>query len=318
MRILLTGAFGNVGRETIRELLAAGHEVRAFELRSKRNERVAAQFGSRIEIVWGDLRRPQDVGDAVAECDAVVHDAAIIPPGSEKNPELTRSVNVEGTRNVIAACEAPDRSPRLVLASSVSLFGPCQDKPPPRRSSEPIVPTDHYTHSKAQCEEMLRESQLDWVILRFGAVIPVVLESSEDSSFEHFFCVDPGSRMEYVHPADVGLAQTRALEGDEVLGQVLLIGGGKDSQIYMRDLNTALLEAVGIGALSDSLFGSDPFYTDWMDTEESQRLLHYQRHDFWSYSRDLHHRMRWIRRMIRPVRWPLRRFLEYKSPYFRR
>ena len=318
MRVLLTGAFGNVGTETIRELLAAGHEVRAFELSSKRNEKVAAQFGSRIEVVWGDLRRAQDVNDAIVACDAVIHDAAIIPPASEKNPELTRDVNVEGTKNVIAACEAQSPSPRLILASSISLFGPCQDKPPPRHPREPIVPTDHYTHSKARCEEMLRESRLDWVILRFGAVTPLVLELSGEVALDDFFSVDPGSRVEYVHPSDVGFAQTRAIDCDEALQQVLLIGGGKSSQIHMRDLNAALLGAIGIGVLPDSLFGDTPFYTDWMDTEESQRLLQYQRHDFPSYRRDIYDRMRWTRRLVRPLRRPIRRYLERKSPYAHR
>ena len=53
MRVLLTGAFGNVGKETIRALIAGGHDVRAFELPSKRNEKVAAQFaksGKTLEL----------------------------------------------------------------------------------------------------------------------------------------------------------------------------------------------------------------------------------------------------------------------------
>ena len=72
-------------------------------------------------------------------------------------------------------------------------------------------------------------------------------------------------------------------------------------------------EAVGIGALPDSMFGDAPYYTDWMDTEESERLLRYQRQDFQSYSRDLYDRMRWTRLLVRPLRWPIRRYLERKS-----
>ncbi len=317
MRVLLTGAFGNVGTETIRELIAAGHDVRAFDLPGKRNEKVAAQFGSRIEVFWGDLRQPKDVQGAVATCDAVIHDAAIIPPVSEQTPDLTRTVNVVGTKNLITACEAENPSPRFILASSVTLFGPCQDKPPPRRPEEPIVPTDHYTHSKARCEELLRESRLDWVILRLGGVAPLALEGSGDGFLEYFFNVNPSSRLEQVHPSDVGLAQTNALDCDDALHKVLLIGGGKNSQIHMRDLNAAILDAVGIGELPDSLFGTDPFYTDWLDTEESQRLLGYQRHDFPSYRGALYDRMRWARLMVRPLRWPIRRYLEFKSPHAR-
>jgi UDP-glucose 4-epimerase len=156
MRVLLTGAFGNVGTETIRELLAAGHQVRTFDLATPRNEKIAAQFGRQIETGWGDLTKPGDVLAAVADREAVIHDAAIIPPASENDADLTHAVNVEGTRNVIAACEAQPSMPRLVFTSSVTVFGPCQDKAPPRRVDEPLVPTDNYTHSKVRCEEMIR------------------------------------------------------------------------------------------------------------------------------------------------------------------
>ena len=317
MQVLLTGAFGNVGSATIRELLAAGHRVRVFELATKRNQKIAAEWGDQIEVVWGDLTRSQEINTAVEGCDAVIHDAAIIPPASEESPDLTYKVNVEGSQDLICACEAQSRAPRFVFASSVTLAGPCPDKPPPRRASEPIAPTDHYTHSKARCEEMLRQSRLDWVIVRLGAVIPLVLDGAGKVDFEFFFRASPDSRVEYVHPADVGLAQTNAICCDEAVGKTLLIGGGESSQILMRDLNSAILEAAGIGALPDTLFGSKWFYTDWMDTEESQRLLQYQRHDFASHARALREQMRWVRRLIRPLRWPLRHYLALKSPYAR-
>jgi hypothetical protein len=47
--------------------------------------------------------------------------------------------------------------------------------------------------------------------------------------------------------------------------------------------------------------------------EESQRLLQFQRHDSVSYIQDFHHRMRWIRRLIWPLRWPIRMYLKRKS-----
>jgi nucleoside-diphosphate-sugar epimerase len=201
----------------------------------------------------------------------------------------------------------------LIFASSVSVFGPCQHKEPPRRASEPVAPSDHYTHSKVRCEEMVREARLDWVILRFSAVIPLKIDGSAEIDFDGFFKTDPNSRIEYVHPADVGLAQVRALDCGEATGKVLLIGGGKDSQIYMRDLNGAIFGAIGIGGFRDSMFGDAPFYTDWLDTEESQRLLQFQRHDFESHIQDFCHRMRWIRRLIWPLRWPIRMYLKRKS-----
>ena len=106
LHILLTGAFGNIGIETLRELLRAEHRVRCFDLPSPRAKALASEFRDAAEIAWGDVSNREDVAQAVADQDAVIHDAAVIPPLSEREPELTQRVNVEGTRNVVSACEA--------------------------------------------------------------------------------------------------------------------------------------------------------------------------------------------------------------------
>ncbi len=58
MRILLTGAFGNIGMSTLQELLRQGHQVRCFVPRHKANERTARRFAGKIELIQGDIRRP--------------------------------------------------------------------------------------------------------------------------------------------------------------------------------------------------------------------------------------------------------------------
>ena len=41
-----------------------------------------------------------------------------------------------------------------------------------------------------------------------------------------------------------------------------------------RDYLGRILDAMGIGMLPESAFGHDPYCTDWLDTEDSERLLH--------------------------------------------
>ena len=79
LRILVTGAFGNLGTATLDELIASGHHVRAFDRRSLRNRRLAARYGDRIEVVWGDIRSPEAVRRAAAGQERVLHLAFIIP-----------------------------------------------------------------------------------------------------------------------------------------------------------------------------------------------------------------------------------------------
>src|SRR5260370_18243181 len=61
MKILLTGAFGNVGMSTLYELLRQGHQVRCFVTPRKAHERTSRQFAGKIELIQGDIRRPADL-----------------------------------------------------------------------------------------------------------------------------------------------------------------------------------------------------------------------------------------------------------------
>ena len=96
-----------------------------------------------------------------------------------------------------------------------------------------------------------------------------------------------------------------------------LLNGTKSCQIRMRDLYDAGLNALGVGSFPDSAYGEEPFYTDWMDTEESQRLLRYQRYGFALYRDSLMRRMQRLRRVVRPFRRPIRRYMLLHGPTMR-
>ena len=97
--------------------------------------------------------------------------------------------------------------------------------------------------------------------------------------------------------------------------KVLLIGGGKQCQVFMRDILAVMLEAVGIGAFPDSDFKGESLYVDWLDTDESQRLLQFQRYDFSEYCAKISRDMRWLRLLVRPLRRPIRAYIRRNNPY---
>jgi nucleoside-diphosphate-sugar epimerase len=313
MEVLLTGPFGNLGTSALQELVRQGHALRCLARRSRRNEKAAARFAGKIEVVWGDIRAERDVRAAVEGCAAVVHLAAIIPPASEARPDLARETNVDGTRNLLAAMAALPRPPKLIFASTSVLYGLTQDRPPPRTLADPIRPTDHYTRYKAQCERLVRASGLDWAIFRIAASLPLVLDKIDPVMFE----IALDTRIEFVHTYDVGLAVANALRVDAVWGRTLHIGGGPRCQIYQRDLVRGALEAVGIGMLPEAAFGPAPFYTDWLDTAESERLLGYQRHTYEDFTREMAACMGYKRQVVRLLRPLIRRLLLRQSPYYR-
>jgi dihydroflavonol-4-reductase len=120
---LVTGATGHIGNVLVRQLLERGDHVRAL-VRQGKNP--AALQGLDVEIVPGDLLDVNSLVRAMEGVDLVYHLGAKISLASGPNPEVER-VNLEGTRNVLAAISATGVK-RLVFASSIyalrSYLGP--------------------------------------------------------------------------------------------------------------------------------------------------------------------------------------------------
>jgi UDP-glucose 4-epimerase len=317
VKVLLTGAFGNIGSHTLKELLAQGHAVRCFDVASKENRRRARQATGHFEVVWGDLRRPDDVARAVQGQDAIVHLAFVIPKlsvtgvSSEDRPDFAREINVGGTLNLLAAAKASPRVPAFVFASSLHVYGRTQHLPPPRRVTDPVQPVEHYAWHKAACEEMVKGSGLRWAILRLAASMPIRLIVDAG-----VFDVPLDNRIEYVHGRDVALALANTLHTEAAWGRTWHIGGGPACQFLYRDLPAQVLDAFGVGMLPNWAFRTEPFGVDWLDTTESQQVLRFQRHTLDDYVDDVRAALGPKRLAVIALRPLIRRHLLRLSPNY--
>ena len=315
MKVLLTGAFGNFGTTTLHCLLEQGHEVRCFDLQTNANQKTAAKFDNKIETIWGDVRRPEDLALAVQDRDAVIHLAFIVDMlSSENQPEWAWEINVGGTTNLLDAIKGNSDPSKIIFASSTSVFGHTQHLDPPRTLSDPVQPTSIYTNHKVECEELIKKSGLDWSILRIAFSPP---ESS--GSFEPvLFQLEPESRLEFVHPRDVGLAVANAVSSTEIWGKTLLVGGGSGCQLYYRDFIRKLMKAIGIQPLPDDAFALPPSSPmDWVDSSECQMLLNYQKHSFEDFVSEIPASMGSSRYLVRLMGPLIRRSILNQSPYLK-
>lgn len=312
MKILLTGAFGNVGQSVLHEAKSSDIDLRCFDLKTKNNQAIADKMASSRDVVWGDIRNPDDVNRALQGQDVVLHLAAIIPPTSDHAPAYAKEVNVGGTTNVLQGIQAMPKPAKLVFASSLALFGRTQHLSPPRTIHDPISPTDAYTHHKATCEALIKDTDIDWTILRLAAVLPLRLLNEIDPIL---FEIPLTDRIEFVHTYDVGRALLNAAIHQHISQKTFLIGGGARCQIYQRELMEKGLETMGIGMLPDEAFGTTPYHTDWLDTTESQDLLNYQRFTYDDYLTHLHKKIG-VRRVLIKLISPIIRFMLLRhSPY---
>ena len=163
-------------------------------------------------------------------------------------------------------------SPKIIFSSSFVVFGDTQNQEPPRKVSDPVVATDNYSRQKIECEKILQDSGLQWCVMRFAVVPPLSLGGVTPKMFAFPF----KARIEFVHPRDVGLAIANAISSDGVWGKILLIGAGEGGQMTYGEFIGRMMEVMGLGRLPEEAFGNEPAYMDWLDTEESQRLLQYQ------------------------------------------
>lgn len=112
--ILVTGATGHIGNVLIRKLVEKGEKVRALVWRG---EDVTPIQGLDVEAVEGDVLDPESLKPAFKGVDKVFHLAGIISIMPGKNT-LVQRVNVEGTRNILAAAVRAGVK-RLVYTSSI-------------------------------------------------------------------------------------------------------------------------------------------------------------------------------------------------------
>ncbi len=302
MKILLTGAFGNLGSLVIEELLDRNHDVAAFDVASKTNRKVAKGIGDHpnLEVVWGDIRDEDQVASLVHRVDAVIHLAAVIAPFSEKNPELAHAVNVEGTEHVLRAIRTAPSPPLMVFSSSISVFGPRQKGAPLCTPGDELVRTDHYSGHKIHCEERIRALESRWAILRLAGMVDSRMRQRDPLQARMGFALAPDNPVEYVHPKDAATALANVLERPEAHNQIHLIGGGKDCQVTTLEMTQTMMGAIGITINADDL-GNEPTYAAWLDTTESQRQLSFQRHTVEDFRRECFERFRFVRPFVRPL-----------------
>ena len=316
MTLFITGGFGNIGRNTIDALLAMqqGHEIRALSADAG-DAALIRTWGARVKVIKGDLRAPQTWEHALTGVDVVIHLAFVIPPAALEDPQGAEATNVGGTRALLDATKRLAPNARFLFASSMDVFGDTTKLDPPRRVTDPVSATDPYVGHKILCEQLVRESGLTWGIVRFADVPPMVIREPVPMMFE----IPLAQRIEALHPLDAGLAAARAATSEVTWGKVWLLGGGKSCQVTYGEYINRFFEAFGMGEpLPAEAFTTRPYCTDWLDTDESQRVFQYQRHSFADIVRDLSALLGWRRPFTALARPFVRRQMLKMSPYLKR
>jgi putative NADH-flavin reductase len=158
-KLLIVGATGGTGRELVRQALERGHEVTAFVRRP-------AKLGlehERLTVARGDVLDPASVEAAVRGQDAVL--SAL---GHKRWFYPTRILS-EGTRNLVGAMKR-EGVRRLVCATSLGVGDSFGRMGLYYTLFVGVFILPFYFYDKVRQEHVIRDSALDWVIVRPGVL----------------------------------------------------------------------------------------------------------------------------------------------------
>lgn len=243
-RILLTGASGTVGFETLKHLVEhTNYEITVFDIKTPKTVKKLAPFKSRVEIIYGSISNKEEVMQAAKDKDTAIHLAAVIPPLADINPERAYSVNVTGTSNLIEALEKGSPDSYLIFSSSISVYGD-RLHDPEIRTTDPLQPSpgDQYGQTKVLCESLIQNSKLTWSIFRLAAI----MGSHKISGL--MFHMPLETPMEICTPKDTGRAFAKAVQHQKKLeNQIFNLGGGEHCVISYGSFLDKMFAAFGLG-----------------------------------------------------------------------
>jgi UDP-glucose 4-epimerase len=260
VKALVTGGAGFIGHHLTTSLVRAGHDVVVLDnFTTGTQERLAALTGS-IEVVRGDVRDPAAVRSAVAGCEVVFHEAAVVSVvASFDDPATVDAVNVGGTIQVILAAAAAGVR-RVVFASSCAVYGdptvlPVNEEWPPH----PLSP---YAVAKLAGEGYLHvlggHHGLETVALRYfnvfgpgqdprgeyAAVVPRFVTAAIAGERPTVFG-DGRQTRDFVYVDNVVAANLSAAEAPGAGGLSVNVGTGLG--VSLLDLLSAIERAAGHG-----------------------------------------------------------------------
>lgn len=239
MKVMITGSSGLIGRHLGASLARRGIEVAGFDIRETDQDGRSR-----------DVRNADQVENAIAGCDGIVHLAAVSRVlWGQRDPELCRSVNVDGTNTLYRAAAASNKRPFVIFGSSREVYGHPQTIPVAEDCA--VNPCNVYGETKVQGEILthdLSAAGLNSAVFRFSNVYGwagdhhdrVVPAFAREAASGRKIRVDGKDCVfDFTHIRDVTRALVRAVEAmslGERLPPIHLVSGQGTSLGELADL----------------------------------------------------------------------------------
>jgi uncharacterized protein YbjT (DUF2867 family) len=234
-RILVTGAAGFVGNNTVRRLVEMGKPVRAMVRNVSKAKQQLADVADKIEIVPGDVTDRQSLKPLMQDVTTVVHLVAI---ALEKGGQTYEQINYQGTVNVVEAAR------QAGVRRFINMSQNGADSSLPYR----------FLQSKGQAQEYVAQNAPNWTALR-----PSSIFGPQDEFFNAIarlakltplvFPLIGGGQAKFqpVSVYDVAEAITRSIDDETTIGRELGLGGPE--QLTLGEIERRILKTLDMRRL---------------------------------------------------------------------
>jgi len=231
MKILVTGAAGYVGNNTVRRLVEKGKPVRAMVRNVEKAKKRLADVADKIEIVKGDVTDRESLAPLMQDVTTVIHLVAI---ALEKGGMTYEEINYQGTVNIV------DAANEAGVARFINMSQNSADSSLPYR----------FLKSKGRAQEYVAQHAPDWTALRPSAIF-----GPQDEFFNSIarlvrltpviYPLIGGGTAEFqpVSVYDVSEAIVRSLDDDTTIGKELGLGGPE--VLTLGEIERRVIKALG-------------------------------------------------------------------------
>ena len=188
MKILVTGAGGQIGTDLLPLFLEHGHEVATFDVAERPDDCPAD-----VNWIRGDISVSAEVFETVKAWapQRIFHLAAILSARGEEVPHRTWHVNLDGTRHVLEAARLFGVE-QVFYTSTIAVFGPGLEAPV--GDDVPLQPTTMYGVTKVAGELLGAYYQevfgVDFRGVRFPGLISAGIPGGGTSDYALYMFVE--------------------------------------------------------------------------------------------------------------------------------
>ncbi len=291
-KILVTGADGFIGSHLTEELVARGHNVRAFVHYNSFNswgwlDHTEPEILKSIDVFTGDIRDPNGVMTAMKGYDIVFHLAALIGiPYSYHSPDTYVDTNIKGTLNIVQAARELGVE-RVVHTSTSEVYGTARFVP--ITEEHPLQGQSPYSASKIGADQIAMSFHASFktpvAIVRpfntYGprqsarAVIPTIItQLASGNRVVKLGALHPTRDFNYVHDTVRGFIAVA--ESDRSIGEFINIGSNFEVSIGETASMIAEIMGVDLTAETDAV-RIRPEKSEverlWADNTKARKLL---------------------------------------------